>query len=123
MDIYWTVAAGQDPLKYFSKFPGRFDQWHVKDMDKAVDRIVIAIENHENTDYIVLVKDRGYARIPGAENETDKPYLFFRDYNEGGLREFPIELKEGRLPERKNEVAVSGKETLFTRMKTALWKH
>jgi len=35
MDIYWTVAAGQDPLKYFNKFPGRFDQWHVKDMDKA----------------------------------------------------------------------------------------
>ena len=35
MDIYWTVAAGQDPLKYFSNYPGRFDQWHIKDMDKA----------------------------------------------------------------------------------------
>ncbi len=81
-------------------------EWHVQyhQVDKEQ---IEAIENHENTDYIVLVKDRGYARIPGAEDETDKPYLFFRDYNEGGLREFPIELKEGRLPERKNEVAVS----------------
>ena len=35
MDIYWTVAAKQDPLAYFSKFPGRFDQWHIKDMDKV----------------------------------------------------------------------------------------
>jgi sugar phosphate isomerase/epimerase len=35
MDIYWVVRAGQEPQKYFAKYPGRFEQWHVKDMDKA----------------------------------------------------------------------------------------
>lgn len=35
MDIYWVVNAGHDPLKYFEKYPGRFEQWHVKDMDKT----------------------------------------------------------------------------------------
>lgn len=35
MDIFWVVNAGQDPLKYFASHPGRFEQWHVKDMDKA----------------------------------------------------------------------------------------
>lgn len=35
MDIFWVVNAGQDPLKYFEKHPGRFEQWHVKDMDKT----------------------------------------------------------------------------------------
>jgi len=35
MDIFWVVNAGQDPLKYFAAYPGRFEQWHVKDMDKA----------------------------------------------------------------------------------------
>lgn len=35
MDIFWVVNAGQDPVKYFEKYPGRFEQWHVKDMDKA----------------------------------------------------------------------------------------
>jgi sugar phosphate isomerase/epimerase len=35
MDIFWVVNAGHDPLKYFEKHPGRFEQWHVKDMDKA----------------------------------------------------------------------------------------
>ena len=35
MDIYWVVNAGYDPLQYFQKHPGRFEQWHVKDMDKA----------------------------------------------------------------------------------------
>jgi sugar phosphate isomerase/epimerase len=34
MDIFWVVNAGQDPLQYFQKHPGRFHQWHVKDMDK-----------------------------------------------------------------------------------------
>ncbi len=35
MDLYWVVRAGYDPIKYFEKYPGRFEQWHVKDMDKA----------------------------------------------------------------------------------------
>jgi sugar phosphate isomerase/epimerase len=34
MDIFWVVNAKQDPLAYFKKYPGRFEQWHVKDMDK-----------------------------------------------------------------------------------------
>ncbi len=25
----------QDPVKYFTEYPGRFEQWHVKDMDKS----------------------------------------------------------------------------------------
>jgi sugar phosphate isomerase/epimerase len=35
MDIFWVVNAGFDPIKYFDKYPGRFEQWHVKDMDKT----------------------------------------------------------------------------------------
>jgi sugar phosphate isomerase/epimerase len=35
LDIYWIVRGNQDPIKYFTKYPGRFEQWHVKDMDKT----------------------------------------------------------------------------------------
>jgi sugar phosphate isomerase/epimerase len=35
MDLYWMYVAGQNPLEYFAKYPGRFEQWHVKDMDKT----------------------------------------------------------------------------------------
>ena len=31
LDIYWITAAGQDPLAYFERHPGRFPLWHVKD--------------------------------------------------------------------------------------------
>ena len=31
LDICWTVAAEQDPVAYFNKYPGRFPLVHVKD--------------------------------------------------------------------------------------------
>ena len=33
MDLYWITKGGKDPLDYFAKWPGRFPQVHVKDMD------------------------------------------------------------------------------------------
>ncbi len=31
LDICWTVAAEQDPVVYFNRYPGRFPLVHVKD--------------------------------------------------------------------------------------------
>lgn len=33
MDLYWVTKAGEDPVAYFNRYPGRFIMWHVKDMD------------------------------------------------------------------------------------------
>jgi sugar phosphate isomerase/epimerase len=35
MDLYWVVRSGNDPLRLFAQYPGRFKLWHVKDMDKS----------------------------------------------------------------------------------------
>lgn len=35
MDIYWVVTAGQDPIAWFDKYPGRFRLCHVKDRKKG----------------------------------------------------------------------------------------
>ena len=35
MDLFWTIYAGYQPVDYFKSYPGRFEQWHVKDMDKT----------------------------------------------------------------------------------------
>jgi sugar phosphate isomerase/epimerase len=35
LDLYWITKAGQDPLAYFEKHPGRFPLVHVKDMDNT----------------------------------------------------------------------------------------
>lgn len=35
MDIYWVVAAGEDPKAWFTKHPGRFKLCHIKDLAKT----------------------------------------------------------------------------------------
>jgi sugar phosphate isomerase/epimerase len=35
MDIYWVVAAGEDPVKWFKKYPNRFRLSHIKDRKKG----------------------------------------------------------------------------------------
>lgn len=37
-DIYWMRYANVDPLLYFREYPGRFDIWHVKDMEDSPER-------------------------------------------------------------------------------------
>lgn len=34
LDMYWVVNAGQDPIVWLKKYPGRFKLGHVKDGDK-----------------------------------------------------------------------------------------
>ncbi len=31
-DLYWLIKAGENPVSYFEKYPGRFSLFHVKDM-------------------------------------------------------------------------------------------
>lgn len=35
LDIAWAIKGGQDPLKLFERYPGRFPLWHIKDLDSA----------------------------------------------------------------------------------------
>jgi sugar phosphate isomerase/epimerase len=35
MDIYWVVTAGQDPIEWIDKYPGRFKLCHIKDRKKG----------------------------------------------------------------------------------------
>jgi sugar phosphate isomerase/epimerase len=35
MDIFWVFHAGQDPVKWLKKYPGRWDLMHLKDMRKG----------------------------------------------------------------------------------------
>lgn len=34
MDLFWIINGGQDPMKYFDRYPGRFPLVHVKDRKK-----------------------------------------------------------------------------------------
>jgi sugar phosphate isomerase/epimerase len=43
MDLYWATMAGQDPLAWFAKQPGRFELVHVKDSRGAPDNAMAPV--------------------------------------------------------------------------------
>ncbi|WP_096271221.1 ABC transporter permease [Paucisalibacillus globulus] len=79
-------------------------EWHVQYGDVNSDQIE-AIQQDTDTKTLVLSSD-GYAALEESTNES-KPYLFFQNYNQQGMEQFPIEILEGRLPNNENEVAIS----------------
>jgi len=80
-------------------------EWHVKYNDVNVEQIQ-AIEKDSQTKKLVLSNDLGYAKLEGSENKS-KPYLFIKEYNTAGFQQFPIELAEGRLPLKDDEIVIS----------------
>ncbi len=45
MDLYWMNRAGQDPVDFFTRYPGRFPLWHVKDMSSKPDKMFTEVGN------------------------------------------------------------------------------
>ena len=80
-------------------------EWHVKYNNVNREQIE-AVEKDSETEKLILSKDLGYAVLNGSENKS-KPYLFIKEYSASGLKQFPIELAEGRLPTAENEVIIS----------------
>jgi sugar phosphate isomerase/epimerase len=37
LDLYWITKGGQQPLDFFRQYPGRFELWHVKDLDNTAE--------------------------------------------------------------------------------------
>jgi len=38
IDTYWVVKGGYDPIDYLEKYPGRFQLWHLKDMEDSEEK-------------------------------------------------------------------------------------
>jgi sugar phosphate isomerase/epimerase len=41
MDLFWMAVAGEDPFKYFAKYPGRFPMCHIKDRAANGDMVYV----------------------------------------------------------------------------------
>ncbi|MBO9683758.1 MAG: sugar phosphate isomerase/epimerase [Flavisolibacter sp.] len=60
MDIYWVVTAGQDPIAWIDKYPGRFKLCHIKDRKKNVplsDRDASVILGTGSIDFKKILKE------------------------------------------------------------------
>jgi putative ABC transport system permease protein len=79
-------------------------EWHVRYKNVTADQVK-AIEQDSETKKLSLTSD-AYANLEESSNEY-KPYLYFKNYNKTGMEHFPIKVSDGRLPENKNEIAIS----------------
>jgi sugar phosphate isomerase/epimerase len=60
LDIYWASKAGQNPIEIFQKYPGRFQLWHVKDMERSPDQFFAPVGTG-SIDYKEIFKYRDTA--------------------------------------------------------------
>ena len=62
MDIYWVVTAGQDPVAWINKYPGRFKLSHVKDRKKGAaptDKEASVVLGTGSIDFKKILKEAG----------------------------------------------------------------
>lgn len=62
MDIYWVVTAGQDPIAWIDKYPGRFKLSHIKDRKKGAplsDRDASVDLGTGSIDFKAILKEAG----------------------------------------------------------------
>jgi sugar phosphate isomerase/epimerase len=67
MDMYWVVIAGQNPLDWYKKYPGRFKLGHIKDRKKDMtdsEKHQSVIVGQGSIDYAALLPE---ARKYGLE--------------------------------------------------------
>lgn len=92
-------------------------EWHVL-YNNVNGAQLHAIVNDAETKEVILSRDTGYALLKDSRNKN-KPYLFIKEYNLKGFEKFPIELAEGRFPQRADEIVIS--EAILTNAKVE-WK-
>ncbi|MEC0167104.1 ABC transporter permease [Paenibacillus graminis] len=80
-------------------------EWHVQYQDVTKEQLA-AIQGDNAAKTVAITRDLGYAPLEGGQN-TNKPYLFIKEYNAQGFTQFPIELSKGRLPHTDKEIVMS----------------
>lgn len=80
MDIFWITYAGEDPLAYWKRFPGRFPLLHIKDLRKGM-----TVNPHE------FPPDNGpNPFVPVGQGRIDWPRIF-ANVGEAGTKHIFVE--------------------------------
>jgi|SRR5690554_552693 len=85
IDFFWAAKAGQDPVEMFRQYPGRFQLFHMKDMNTNESPFYDVIK-----DDITAVGEGviDFGRIMEAADIAGMKYLFVEDDNQGNGKPF-----------------------------------
>ncbi|GIP24364.1 FtsX-like permease family protein [Paenibacillus sp. J22TS3] len=79
--------------------------WHVL-YNNVNQKQLAAIQKDEATGAVAVSRDLGYAPFEGGQN-SNRPYLFIKEYNTQGFTQFGVVPSKGRLPQTDKEVVIS----------------
>jgi sugar phosphate isomerase/epimerase len=72
MDLFWITKGGQNPIRYFNRWPGRFHAVHVKDMD-AQQRMVDVGKGKIDFAHIFAQQKKAGIRYFFVEHDNPEP--------------------------------------------------
>lgn len=82
----------------------KYGNWHVA-IPNGGSSFLSEQREDSRVESVVGLQNIGYAPLEGGIN-PDKPYLFVTGWNKEALKELPIKLISGRLPENSSEVLI-----------------
>lgn len=82
----------------------KYGNWHVA-IPNGDSSFLSEQQEDSRVESVVGLQNIGYAPLEGGLN-LDKPYLFVTGWNKEALKELPIKLISGRLPENSSEVLI-----------------
>jgi len=76
LDLYWISKAGHDPVSYFERYPGRFELWHVKDMEAGTGNITEVGNGTIDFDRIFAARKKAGLKHWFVEQDVSKGDMF-----------------------------------------------
>jgi sugar phosphate isomerase/epimerase len=88
MDLCWITVGGQDPVKYFQRYPGRFPMVHVKDVRK--------IPEHKGSQ--PASTDEAYLGMTEVGSGVIDWKRIFANADEAGIKHYFVEHDQPKAP-------------------------
>ena len=93
MDVFWTVHAGQDPVKLLKKYPRRWALMHLKDMRKGTATGKNTGAEDVNNDVALGTGQIDLAAVLRAAQRQGVEHYFIEDESPRSLEQIPRSLK------------------------------
>lgn len=77
LDMYWITKGGQDPVAYLGKAPGRFELWHLKDMEDSEEKTFAEVGNGTiDFESIFAMRETAGMKMCFVEQDLSKGDMF-----------------------------------------------
>lgn len=73
-DLYWVTKGGADPMELINKYPGRFNLFHVKDANEALEQTTVGTGIVDFSTILKAQETSGWQYYFVEDERTDDPF-------------------------------------------------